>query len=52
MDHWFWLLIVGGTLVWYVVVTVIVGVKGYRNIREMLEELKNGGMGELKNRGN
>jgi len=39
MDHWFWLLIVGGTLAWYVIVTVSVGVKGYWNIREMLEEL-------------
>ena len=36
-NHWFWLSIVGGTLVWYVIITAVVALRGYKDIRTMLK---------------
>ena len=42
MEHWFWLGLVGFTLTWYVVVTAFVAVRGAKDIRNMLRDLKDG----------
>ncbi|MDH3651042.1 MAG: hypothetical protein OEQ53_15250 [Saprospiraceae bacterium] len=42
MEHWFWLGLVSLTLLWYVVVTVFVAIRGSGDIRRMLEEFKHG----------
>ncbi len=40
MEHWFWLLLCVLVMTWYVVVTIIVGYKGGKDIKVMIEELK------------
>ncbi len=39
MEHWFWLFLCFVTLVWYAVVTIIVGIKGAQDIKHMIGEL-------------
>lgn len=39
MEYWFWTILTFLTLTWYLVVTVIVGVKGGKDIQEMLSKL-------------
>lgn len=38
MNHWIWTLIVFLVLVWYIVVTAIVTVRGGKDIRTMIRE--------------
>jgi|WetSurMetagenome_2_1015567.scaffolds.fasta_scaffold543509_2 hypothetical protein len=38
-EHWFWLLVTAGCVGWYAVVALYVGVKGIREIRQMLARL-------------
>ena len=40
MEHWFWTIFCALMLLWYVAVTLIVAVKGGKNIREMIERWK------------
>jgi len=39
MEHWFWLILTVLTLVWYLVVTIVVGIRGASDIKEMLKSL-------------
>ncbi|MDN5200284.1 hypothetical protein QQ008_02905 [Fulvivirgaceae bacterium BMA10] len=39
MEHWFWTTLIFLTLAWYLIVTVIVGIKGGQDIRDMLTKL-------------
>lgn len=41
MKHWFWLALIGITLLWYVVVTIFVAFRGAKDIRHMLHEFGN-----------
>ena len=41
MQHTFWLILFSSILVWYFVVAIVVAVRGFRNIVEMLDQLKN-----------
>ena len=41
MKHWFWLTLIILTGLWYIFVTLIVAIRGARNIRDMLSNMKN-----------
>lgn len=36
MKHWFWLLLIFTTLVWYIIATIVVAVRGTKNIKDLL----------------
>jgi hypothetical protein len=38
-DHWIWWLLMWACVLWYSTVTVYVGVRGFTDIRTMLERL-------------
>ena len=40
MKHWFWLVVISVTLIWYIVVTALVAFRGWKDIRHMLNDLK------------
>jgi len=40
MTHWIWFGLIILTILWYVLVTVLVGVRGWKNIWDMIDELK------------
>lgn len=40
MEHWFWTLVVIAVLMWYIIVTAIVAVKGGQDIWTMIREWK------------
>ena len=37
MMYWFWTVFVGIVLLWYIIVTTLVGYKGAQDIREMFK---------------
>ena len=37
MMYWFWTVFVGMVLLWYIIVTTLVGYKGAQDIREMFK---------------
>ena len=41
MEHWIWFSIFSLTIIWYIVVTILVAIRGSKNIKEMIKELKN-----------
>ena len=40
MKYWFWTIFCALVILWYIMVTLLVAVKGWGNIRDMIEELK------------
>ena len=40
MKHWFWLILVTLTSIWYVLITMVVAFRGAGNIRDMLFNMK------------
>jgi len=40
MMIWFWTVFVGVILLWYLIVTIIVGYRGAQDIRKILKNLK------------
>ena len=40
MGSIIWLVIVGGILIWYAYIALVVGIRGFGNIRDMLERIK------------
>jgi len=40
MVHWFWFSIFLLSILWYILVTVIVGIKGFSDIRKMVRKFK------------
>ncbi|MGI9550442.1 MAG: hypothetical protein ACR2MT_04530 [Aurantibacter sp.] len=40
MEHWFWTFFCALTLLWYIVVTLVVAIKGGKDIKNMLEKWK------------
>jgi len=40
MTHWFWLIVIILTIVWYIIVTILVTIRGRKNIRDMIDELQ------------
>ena len=38
-EHWFWLLLTAACLAWYSTITVYVAVRGFMDIRQMLERI-------------
>ncbi len=41
-GHWFWWLLTLGVVIWYLTVTGVVAVLGFRDIRNMLKALSEG----------
>jgi hypothetical protein len=41
-GHWFWWLLTMGVVVWYLTMTGVVAVLGFRDIRKMLKALTEG----------
>ncbi len=41
MTFWFWTCFVGAIILWYILVTVLVGLRGARSIQKMFDQLKN-----------
>ena len=41
MEQLFWLLFFSAVMVWYLIVTIVVGVKGFSNIKSMLDHPEN-----------
>lgn len=39
---YFWLCVMVSTIIWYVWISIHVGIRGYGNIMDMLEELESG----------
>lgn len=37
---WFWTIFVGVILLWYILVTILVGYKGAKDIRKILKQLR------------
>lgn len=42
-EHWFWLLLTAACLAWYSTITVYVAVRGFMDIRQMLERIGGNG---------
>jgi len=40
MTHWIWLSIIILTILWYIIVTLVVAVRGRKNIKDMIDELR------------
>lgn len=40
MEHWFWIVFCLTVIAWYVAVTIVVGIKGGKDIKEMISVLK------------
>jgi len=40
MEHWFWSIFCLIVVVWYAAVTIVVGIKGGTDIKEMIAGLK------------
>ena len=36
MKHWFWLGLISCIILWYIVVTILVAIRGGKKIKEML----------------
>ncbi|MBS1241909.1 MAG: hypothetical protein H6R40_1336 [Gemmatimonadetes bacterium] len=45
-EHWFWLLLTAACLAWYSTITVYVAVRGFMDIRQMLERIGRTGDGD------
>jgi hypothetical protein len=41
MIYWFWTLFVSAIILWYILVTTLVGVKGALDIKKIFEQMKN-----------
>jgi hypothetical protein len=41
MTFWFWTSFVGAIILWYILVTILVGIKGAGSIRDMFKQLRN-----------
>ncbi len=39
-THWFWLAVVAACVAWYAVVTLVVAVRGARDVRSLFEDLR------------
>ncbi len=37
---WFWTIFVAVVILWYIIVTLLVGIKGGRNVKQMLSKMK------------
>jgi len=40
MEHWFWFGLLGVTILWYIIVTIVVAIRGGKDIKEMIRQLK------------
>lgn len=40
MGHWIWGVFCLGVMIWYIVVTAVVGIKGGQDIKNMLRDLR------------
>ena len=40
MEHWFWAIFSLIVITWYIVVTVVVGIQGGKDIKEMIAGFK------------
>ena len=40
MIYWFWTIFVGAIILWYILVTVVVGIKGAGNIQDIFKQMK------------
>lgn len=41
MGFWFWTVVFGCAMVWYIVVTIIVTVRGGKDLRDMFRNMDN-----------
>lgn len=41
MAYWFWTILVAAVILWYVVVTIIVTVRGGKDVLDLVRDLKN-----------
>ena len=40
MERWFWFGVLAVTILWYIIVTIVVAIRGSKNIKEMIKQLK------------
>ncbi|MEX0288326.1 MAG: hypothetical protein AB3N14_04385 [Flavobacteriaceae bacterium] len=41
MEYWFWTILYVLIILWYIIVTLVVAIGGWKNIKEMITVLKN-----------